>query len=88
MLPLPPLSHMHMRPTCPTRPRVPAASPTRAGPLRGAMLGFYAAASDFTRRLTSVRANAKFSSPEAGADEPWDGKPERLREVVDYMKAK
>ncbi len=39
------------------------------GPLRGAMLGFYAGASDFTRRLTSVKANAKFSSPDAG--EVW-----------------
>jgi hypothetical protein len=33
------------------------------------MLGFYAGASDFTRRLTSVRANAKFSSPDAGQSE-------------------
>ncbi len=40
--------------------------PLRAGPLRGMMLGFYSGASDFTRRLTSVRANAKFSAPDAG----------------------
>lgn len=36
--------------------------------LRPAMMSFYAAASDFTRRLTSVRANGKFSSIDAGPD--------------------
>ena len=33
------------------------------------LLEFYAASGDFTRRLTSVKANAKFSSPFAGPDD-------------------
>jgi len=33
------------------------------------LLEFYAASGDFTRRLTSVKANAKFSSPTAGPDD-------------------
>jgi hypothetical protein len=37
------------------------------GVLRGAMLTFFASASDFTRRLTSVEANAKFARLDAGA---------------------
>jgi hypothetical protein len=36
------------------------------GVLRGAMLTFFASASDFTRRLTSVEANAKFARLDAG----------------------
>jgi hypothetical protein len=36
------------------------------GVLRGAMLTFFASASDFTRRLTSVEANAKFARLNAG----------------------
>lgn len=53
-------------------PAPPGSAPVRLfaaaaqGVLRPAMLGFYAAASDFTRRLTSVRANAKFAAPDAG----------------------
>ncbi|KAJ9514762.1 hypothetical protein QJQ45_028547 [Haematococcus lacustris] len=73
------------------------------GVLRPAMLGFYAVvarfasgsavlvrsagASDFTRRLISVRANAKFSSPDAGPDQPWAGVPEQLGKVVQAIKA-
>ncbi|KAJ9514794.1 hypothetical protein QJQ45_028464, partial [Haematococcus lacustris] len=57
------------------------------GVLRPAMLGFYAGASDFTRRLISVRANAKFSSPDAGPDQPWAGVPEQLGKVVQAIKA-
>lgn len=33
------------------------------------MLEFYATSGDFTRRLTSIKANAKFSSPLAGPEE-------------------
>lgn len=36
---------------------------------REMLLEFYAASGDFTRRLTSVKANAKFSSPTAGPDD-------------------
>jgi hypothetical protein len=33
------------------------------------MLEFYAASGDFTRRLTSIKANSKFSSPLAGPED-------------------
>lgn len=33
------------------------------------LLEFYAASGDFTRRLTSVKANGKFSHPDAGPDD-------------------
>ncbi len=36
---------------------------------RQMLLEFYAASGDFTRRLTSVRANAKFSAPDAGPED-------------------
>lgn len=39
------------------------------GPLKQMMLEFYAASGDFTRRLTSVRANSKFSAPFAGPED-------------------
>ena len=42
-----------------------------AGPLRGAILRTYAASADHMRRLTSVRANAKFADSSAGPNEPW-----------------
>lgn len=57
------------------------------GVLRHGMLSFYAAASDFTRRLISVRANGKFSSPDAGPDTDWDV-PDRLGTVTGYIKEK
>lgn len=41
------------------------------GPLRGAILRTYAASADHMRRLTSVRANAKFADSSAGPNEPW-----------------
>jgi raffinose synthase len=50
------------------------------------MLAFYANASDFTRRLTSVRANGKFSHPDAGPEEEWSGREERLGDVVASLK--
>jgi hypothetical protein len=37
-----------------------------AGPLRPSVLRFYARASDHTRRLIGVQANAKFAGPGAG----------------------
>ena len=33
------------------------------------MLEFYATSGDFTRRLTSIKANSKFSSPLAGPED-------------------
>jgi len=33
------------------------------------LLEFYAASGDFTRRLTSVKANSKFSAPDAGPED-------------------
>jgi hypothetical protein len=36
--------------------------------MRGPLLKFYASVSDHTRRLVSVRANAKFGSADAGPD--------------------
>ena len=56
------------------------------GPLRPVLLEFYAAASDFTRRLTDVRANSKFSRPGATPEDYWSGAPERLGEVVKDLK--
>lgn len=40
------------------------------GPLRPAVLRLYAKASDHTRRLRSVKANSKFSHPDAGPEHP------------------
>lgn len=56
------------------------------GILRGAMLTFFASASDFTRRLTSVEANAKFSRLDAGPEEDWEAVPADLRSVVTNIK--
>ena len=41
------------------------------GPLKHTILKMYSEAGDHSRRLTSVKANAKFSSVQAGPDEPW-----------------
>ena len=41
------------------------------GYCRSQLLEFYASSGDFTRRLTSVKANGKFSSPSAGAQDYW-----------------
>lgn len=49
------------------------------------MLSFFAAASDFTRRLTSVRANSKFCSPSAGPDAIM---PSRMQDVVAHLRSK
>lgn len=42
---------------------------------RSQLLEFYASSGDFTRRLTSVKANGKFSSPSAGAQDYWTVSP-------------
>lgn len=57
------------------------------GPFKEMLLEFYAASGDFTRRLTSVRANGKFSSPEAGPDDYFTGAEEDLKSVITSLKA-
>jgi len=52
------------------------------------MLGFYSSASDFTRRLTSVAANGKFSRLDAGPEEDWEETPEDFKSVVEHIKKK
>ncbi|KAK9820373.1 hypothetical protein WJX72_009606 [[Myrmecia] bisecta] len=52
------------------------------GPLRSLLLDFYAASGDFTRRLTSIKANSKFSSPFAGPEDFFSGEPEQLGTVI------
>jgi raffinose synthase len=53
------------------------------GPLRPALLGFYASTSDHVRRLASFRANEKFSRPGAGPAEAMrPGPPDGLASVV------
>eukprot|EP00200_Dunaliella_tertiolecta_P005843 CAMPEP_0202343484 /NCGR_PEP_ID=MMETSP1126-20121109/3581_1 /ASSEMBLY_ACC=CAM_ASM_000457 /TAXON_ID=3047 /ORGANISM="Dunaliella tertiolecta, Strain CCMP1320" /LENGTH=1166 /DNA_ID=CAMNT_0048934551 /DNA_START=372 /DNA_END=3872 /DNA_ORIENTATION=- len=55
------------------------------GILRPTMLSFFAEVSDFTRRLTSVRANSKFCSPSAGPDAVM---PSRMQDVVAHLREK
>ena len=55
------------------------------GPLRKPLLNFYAMAGDFSRRLVSVKANGKFSSPTAAEDKKWNRK-ENLAEVIRFLK--
>lgn len=57
------------------------------GPLRGPMLQFYADQTNFTRRLTDVRANSKFHSPESTPDAVHSGKEPNLASVVDHLKS-
>ena len=42
------------------------------GPMKKKLLHLYAEAGDHSRRLSSVLANGKFSSIQAGPDEPWE----------------
>lgn len=42
------------------------------GPMQKKLLQLYAEAGDHSRRLSSVAANGKFSSIQAGPDEPWE----------------
>jgi raffinose synthase len=58
------------------------------GPLRPVMLEFFAASGDFTRRLTDVRANAKFARPDASPADYWTGEPEDLAGVVASLRAR
>lgn len=50
------------------------------------MVGFFAAGSDFSRRLVDVKANGKFSSPFAGHKGKWTEKEENLSHVVSYLR--
>jgi raffinose synthase len=52
------------------------------------MLAFFANASDFTRRLTSVTANGKFASPDAGPDSDWEAQHSGFRTVIAHLKRK
>lgn len=61
-------------------------SPFFSGPLRNLMVGFFAAAGDFSRRLTDVKANGKFSHPSAGHNRKWNEKEENLSHVVSYLR--
>jgi hypothetical protein len=56
------------------------------GVLRHSMLQFYADSTNFTRRLVSVRANSKFHSPDATANEVGTGKREDLASVIRHLK--
>ena len=42
------------------------------GPMKKKLLQLYAEGGDHSRRLSSVLANGKFSSVQAGPDEPWE----------------
>ncbi|EFJ39616.1 hypothetical protein VOLCADRAFT_100756, partial [Volvox carteri f. nagariensis] len=77
-----------VEPAPPNSLAVRAFAAAAKGFLRPAMLSFYATASDFTRRLTSVRANGKFSHPDAGPDTDWAGSQEALGTVVAHIKRK
>lgn len=52
-----------------------------AGKFRTTILHFYAQTSDHVKRLTSVKANGKFSAPDAAMDAPL-ARPEGLAVVV------
>nr|UAD82042.1 raffinose synthase 2 [Trebouxia lynnae] len=56
------------------------------GPMQNKLLQLYAEGGDHSRRLSSVLANGKFSSIEAGPDEPWQEKQEDLSKVVGHIK--
>lgn len=56
------------------------------GPLRSFMLNFYATEGAFSRRLTSIKANGKFSSPDATKDTSWKQRTENLADVIQYLK--
>jgi hypothetical protein len=50
------------------------------------MLQFFADSTNFTRRLTDVRANAKFSSPYATPEDVSSGRREDLKSVVENLR--
>ena len=49
-----------------------AVSALAMGPMHKKLLQLYAEGGDHSRRLSSVVANGKFSSIQAGPDEPWE----------------
>ena len=69
-------------------PAPPGSWPVRAfeaavtGPLKPAMLEFFAASGDFTRRVTAIPANSKFACPSSTASSYWSGAPSDLGSVV------
>eukprot|EP00803_Ostreobium_quekettii_P005322 evm.model.scf_2114.1 EVM.evm.TU.scf_2114.1 scf_2114:2316-14243(+) len=66
--------------------RVQAFTALAHGPLKNTLLQFYAAAGDFSRRLISIKANGKFSSPQAGPGMRYLEREERLGEVISYLR--
>jgi raffinose synthase len=58
------------------------------GPLRAQLLQFYADQTNFTRRLTSVRANAKFHAADATPDAVHTGRPDDLAAVVAHLRGR
>lgn len=52
-----------------------------AGPLKSALLSYFALTSDHTQRLQGVRANGKFSSLEATPETPM-ARPDDLHSIV------
>lgn len=57
-----------------------------AGPLKPALLRFYAATTDHCRRLTSIRANAKFATPSTGPGSNLNAPGGDLAAVVSAIK--
>jgi raffinose synthase len=58
-----------------------------SGPFRTNMLGFFKVSGDFTKRLVSVKANGKFSSPDSeGSHHPWFAESEDFRSVIDNIR--
>uniref|UniRef100_A0A1D2A580 galactinol--sucrose galactosyltransferase n=1 Tax=Auxenochlorella protothecoides TaxID=3075 RepID=A0A1D2A580_AUXPR len=55
--------------------------------LREPLVQFMADSTNFTRRLTSVRANSKFSSPRARPEDVSSGAPADLASVVSHLRS-
>jgi raffinose synthase len=54
------------------------------GPMKGPLLSFFKSSGDFTKRLISVKANGKFSRPDADSSQrAWFAEPEDFRGVID-----
>jgi hypothetical protein len=58
------------------------------GPLRPALLRFFACSSDHTRRLTAIEANAKFAGPNADASAALSAPGGDLAAVVEAIKTR
>lgn len=53
------------------------------GPFKGGMLSFFRASGDFTKRLISVKANGKFSTPRAGPGQSaWFAESQDFNSVI------